>query len=144
MIHRLRGQPSNNCNDERFRRQVINLYRWDYSDFGPTFAAEKLAKCELKVCDETLRLWLMSANLWKPKRKRDKHRRRRTSASSVEPQRRKCFGELVQADGSPHDWLEGRGPRIDLLVMIDDASSKAVARFYPAETTEGYIDLMKH
>ena len=135
VIHKLRGRPSNNSKDAVFRRQVIDLYRRDYSDFGPTFAAEKLAECGLGVCDETLRLWLMSANLWKPKRKRDKHRRRR--------QRRECFGELVQADGSPHDWLEGRGPRMDLLVMIDDATSKAVARFYPGETTEGYMDLLR-
>lgn len=135
VIHRLRGRPSNNRKDELFRRQVIDLYRQDYSDFGPTFAAEKLAECGLEVCDETLRLWLMSADLWKPKRKRDKHRRRR--------ERRKCFGELVQADGSPHDWLEGRGPRMDLLVMIDDATSKAMARFHPAETTEGYMDLTR-
>jgi hypothetical protein len=53
-----------------------------------------------------------------------------------------CFGELVQADGSPHDWLEGRGPWLTLLVMIDDATSKVVARFYEAETTEGYMDLL--
>lgn len=135
VIHKLRGSPSNNRKDEGFRRQVIDLYRRDYSDFGPTFAAEKLAEGGLEICDETLRLWLMSANLWKPKRKRDKHRSRR--------KRRECFGELVQADGSPHDWLEGRGPRMDLLVMIDDATSKAVARFYPAETTEGYMDLTR-
>ena len=135
VIHRLRGQPSNNCKDNAFRRQAVDLYRRDYPDFGPTLAAEELAKHGLDVCPETLRLWLKSAGLWKPKRRRQKHRRRR--------ERRECFGELVQADGSPHDWLEGRGPRMDLLVMIDDATSKVVARFYPGETTEGYMDLTK-
>ena len=134
VIHRLRGRPSNNRKDEGFRRQVIDLYREDYPDFGPTLAAEKLAKQGLEICDETLRLWLISAKLWKPKRKRDKHRRRRP--------RRECLGELVQADGSHHDWLEGRGPWMVLLVMIDDATSKVVARFHPAETTEGYMDLL--
>jgi transposase InsO family protein len=73
--------------------------------------------------------------MWERKRRRDKHRSRRD--------RRECFGELTQADGSEHDWLEGRGPRMVLLVMIDDATSKVVARFYPAETTEGYMDLLR-
>ena len=66
---------------------------------------------------------------WKPKRRRR--------------DRRECFGELVQTDGSIHDWLEGRGPRMTLLVLIDDATSKVVARFYPAETTDGYFRLLK-
>ena len=134
VIHRLRGRRSNNCKDKQLRQQVLDAYRREYSDFGPTLASEKLAGRGLAVCDETLRLWLVAEGLWRPKRKRDKHRRRR--------RRRECFGELVQADGSPHDWLEGRGKRMDLLVMIDDATSKTVARFYPGETTEGYMDLL--
>lgn len=134
VIHRLRGRRSNNCKDKQLRQQVIEAYRREYSDFGPTLAAEKLAERGLAVCDETLRLWLVAEGLWRPKRKRDKHRRRRP--------RRECFGELVQADGSPHDWLEGRGKRMDLLVMIDDATSKVMARFSPGETTEGYMDLL--
>ena len=134
VIHKLRGRASNNCKDWHLREQVIETYRREYPGFGPTLAAEKLAERGLRICDETLRGWLLAEGLWKRKRKRDKHRRRR--------RRRECFGELVQADGSPHDWLEGRGERMDLLVMIDDATSKTVARFYPAETTEGYMDLL--
>jgi len=103
--------------------------------FGPTLAAEKLTAEDLPVSDETLRNWLLAVGLWERKRRRDKHRRRRD--------RRECFGELTQADGSEHDWLEGRGPRMVLLVMIDDATSKVMARFYPAETTEGYMDLLR-
>jgi len=83
---------------------------------------------------ETFRRWLLAEGLWKRKRKRDRHRSRR--------QRRSCFGELVQAEGSHHDWLEGRAPWLVLLVMIDDATSKTVARFYPAETTQAYLDLL--
>jgi len=135
VIHGLRGRRSNHRKDPELRQAVLRAYGQDYPDFGPTFAAEKLAERGLSVSNETLRRWLLEAELWKPRRKRVKHRRRR--------RRRECFGELTQADGSLHDWLEGRGPWMVLLVMIDDATSKAVARFSPAETTEGYLDLLE-
>jgi len=135
VIHKLRGRPSNRRKDPELRRAVLEAYRQSYTDFGPTFASEKLAERGLVVPRETLRRWLQAAGLLSRRRKRDKHRSRRP--------RRACFGELVQADGSHHDWLEGRGPCMVLLVMIDDATSKVVARFYPAETTEGYMDLLE-
>jgi hypothetical protein len=103
-------------------------------DFGLTLACEKLRDRGLAVPRGTLRDWLLAEGLWVPRRKREPHRRRR--------ERRACFGELVQADGSHHDWLEGRGPWMVLVAMIDDATSKVVARFYPAETTEAYMDLL--
>ena len=134
IIHKLRGRPSNNRKEAELRQAVLRICRQDYPDFGPTLAAEKLAQRGRVVCDETLRQWLMAEGLWKRKRKRDKHRRRR--------ERRPCFGELVQADGSHHDWLEGRGPSMVLVAMIDDATSKVVAGFYPGETTEAYMDLL--
>ena len=134
IIHRLRGRPSNARKSHDLRRQVLRIYAKEYSDFGPTLASEKLTERGLPVAVETLRRWLTDAKLWTPKRRRHKHRRRRA--------RRECFGELVQTDGSIHDWLEGRGPWMTLLVMIDDATSKVVARFFPAETTEGYFDLL--
>lgn len=135
IVHRLRGRRSNRALDEGVRREVIQIYRKTYApDFGPTLAAEKLSEHGLEVGVSTLRRWLLEAGLWERKRRRDKHRSRRD--------RRACFGELTQADGSHHDWLEGRGPVMVLLVMIDDATSKVVARFYPAETTEGYMDLL--
>jgi transposase len=134
VIHRLRGHPSNRAKGDDQRLQVLARYQERYQGFGPTLAAEKLSAEDLPVSDETLRNWLLKAGLWERKRRRDKHRKRRD--------RRECFGELTQADGSDHDWLEGRGPRMVLLVMIDDATSKTVARFYPGETTEGYMDLL--
>ena len=134
VVHRLRGRPSNRAKGQDQRRQVLSRYRERYMGFGPTLASEKLTAEDLPVSDETLRNWLLADGLWERKRRRDKHRQRRD--------RRECFGELVQADGSEHDWLEGRGPRMVLLVMIDDATSKTVARFYPAETTEGYMGLL--
>jgi hypothetical protein len=135
VIHRLRGHPSNRAKGDDLRLRVLARYRERYMGFGPTLAAEKLSADGLPVSDETLRNWLLTAELWQRKRRRDKHRQRR--------ERRECFGELTQADGSEHDWLEGRGPRMVLLVMIDDATSKTVARFYPAETTEGYMKLLR-
>jgi transposase len=134
IIHRLRGRPSNSRKPADLREAALRSYREDYQDFGPTLAAEKLAHRGLVVCGETLRQWLLAEGLWRRKRKRDKHRRRR--------ERRECFGELVQADGSHHDWLEGRGEKMVLVATIDDATGKVVARFYPAETTEAYMDLL--
>jgi len=93
-------------------------------------ASEKLATRQVPVPARTLRDWLSAEGLWQPKYPRDRHRSRR--------ERRVCFGEWVQADGSHHDWLEGRGPRRVLVAMIDDATSKVTARFYPGETEAFY------
>jgi transposase len=134
VVHRLRGRRSNRAKGDTLRLAALSQYRQRYLGFGPTLAAEKLTGEGLPVSDETLRNWLLAEGLWERKRRRERHRQRRA--------RRECFGELTQADGSEHDWLEGRGPRMVLLVMIDDATSKVVARFYPAETTEGYMDLL--
>ena len=116
VIHRLRGRRSNRTSEGTFRKQVVAVYKADYGDFGPTLAAEKLAERGLVVSSETLRRWLLDEGLWKRKRRRDKHRSRRP--------RRECFGEMIQADGSEHDWTEGRGETMELLVLIDDATNR--------------------
>ena len=134
VVHRLRGRQSNRRSDEALRKQVLAVYQSDYSDFGPTLAAEKLAERGLMVSSETLRRWLLAAGLWTRKRRRDKHRSRRA--------RRECFGEMIQADGSEHDWTEGRGETMELLVFIDDATNRIEARFYPGERLVCYLDLM--
>ena len=134
IVHKLRGRSSNRAIAAEHRSEVLRVYREDYMGFGPTFAAEKLQSRGLAIKHQTLRLWLLAEGLWHRQRKRDVHRQRR--------ERRECFGELVQADGSHHDWLEGRGPWMVLVVMIDDATSKVSARFYPGETTEAYMDLL--
>lgn len=135
LVHRLRGRPSNRCLDGAVRKQVLEIYKREYPDFGPTFASEKLAEEHgLSVGRETLRQWLLEADLWRQRRRREKHRSRR--------ERRACFGEMVQADASPHEWVEGRGEKMRLLGIIDDASSRVMVRFYPSETTEAYMDLM--
>jgi hypothetical protein len=134
VVHGLRGRPSNHRADPEVRRQVLRAYRQRYPGFGPTLASEKLAADGLAVGAETLRRWLLAAGLWERKRRRDPHRSRRP--------RRGCFGELVQMDASIHDWLEGRGASVVLIAMIDDATSRIAARFYPAGTVEAHLDLL--
>lgn len=113
-----RGQPSNRRFSDTFRDQVIAIVRERYPDFGPTLACEYLSERHgITVSHETLRQIMMTAGLWKAKpTKRTKIHQSRY--------RRECRGELIQVDGSDHDWFEGRGPRCSLLVYIDDATSE--------------------
>lgn len=134
LVHGLRGQPSNHRHTPTFRRQVLKVYRQRYRDFGPTLATEKLAAEGLVVGIETLRRWLLDEGLWERRRQRDPHRSRRP--------RRLCFGELIQMDASIHDWLEGRGETLVLIAMIDDATNRIMAQFYPHGTVEAHMDLL--
>jgi len=135
LVHGLRGKPSNHQYAASLRQQILKAYRSRYPDFGPTLAREKLAEEKLHVGVETLRRWLLAAGLWERKRRRDPHRSRRP--------RRSCFGELVQMDASIHNWLEGRGEELVLITMIDDATSRVMARFYPSGTLEAHMDLLE-
>lgn len=135
LVHGLRAKPSNHQHDPTLRRRVLKAYRSRYPDFGPTLAREKLADEGLHVGVETLRRWLLAEGLWERRRHRDPHRSRRP--------RRSCFGELVQMDASTHDWLEGRGEELVLITMIDDATGRLLARFYPAGTLEAHMDLLE-
>lgn len=135
LAHRLRGRPSNRRVDGAYKRRVVELYRKQYGDFGPTLAAQVLwDRDQVKVNHETLRGWLLENALWKKRRKRQKHRSRR------EPRAHR--GEMLQLDGSPHDWLEGRGPRCVLIEGVDDATGAAYGRFYPEETSAAVMDLL--
>jgi transposase len=132
-----RGKPPNNRISESVRAQVLERCRGDYRGFGPTFLAETLsARDGIDVSAEWLRALLIANDLWTNKRrKRNVHPLR---------ERRPRFGELVQMDGSPHDWFEERGPRCTLLLAIDDATSRITsARFENAETTDGYLLLIR-
>ena len=130
IVHRLRGQESNRRLGESLRRRVVKLVQAKYRDFGPTLACEYLAKQDgVEVSKETLRQWLIEAGLRRGKR-------RKVEEVHVWRARRSCRGELVQWDTSVHDWLEGRGPRLYLVAMIDDATSAAYARFVGADNTE--------
>lgn len=134
LVHKLRGRKSNHALGEDDRERIVKVHQERYADFGPTLACEKLAEeHELFVCPDTLTALLKARGLWERRRRRGKHRKRR--------ERRSCFGSMVQKDGSHHDWFEGRAGKCVLMVMIDDATSRVVARFYPAETTEAAFDL---
>ncbi len=136
VIHRSRGRPSNRRIAEEIREKVIELYRSRYGDFGPTLAAEKLWERDgVQVKDETLRLWLLASGDWKRKRKGRKHRQWR--------ERKHHFGEMVQIDGSHHDWFEGRGPGCVLMGYIDDATGKVFGKFYEYEGTIPALDSFK-
>jgi hypothetical protein len=127
------GKRSNRAKEEEFRVEVLQLVREKYSGgegerFGPTLAAEHLeSEDRLKVNAETLRRWMMEEGLWSRQWRRRAHRKRR--------ERRKHFGELVQLDGSFHDWFEGRGPIACLMNMVDDATGRGIGLFAAQETT---------
>ncbi len=118
ILHRLSGRPSNNRHDEDFLGRALSVLhspRWER--FGPTFAQEKLDRLYgIRLSAETVRKLMMLTGLWMLHRRRAKHRSWR--------ERRACVGMLVQLDGSPHDWFEGRGPWCTLIIYIDDATSR--------------------
>ena len=132
-----RGKIPGNTKAPSVRQTVLSLVRQHYGDFGPTLASEKLQAIHGEsVSRETLRQWLITEGWWQPKvrRKARIHPRR---------PRRPCVGELIQIDGSPHDWFEGRAAPCTLIVFIDDATSRLMAlRFVPAETTRAYMETL--
>jgi transposase len=118
LVSKHRGRRANNRLSEDVKRKALNLLKTKYQGFGPTLAHEKLVeKDKLKLSDESVRKLMIAEGLWKARtgRKVVVHQLR---------ERRACFGELVQMDGSPHDWFEGRAKRCTLLVFIDDATGK--------------------
>jgi transposase len=136
VIHALRGKPSNRRIPEGTRERTLSLYQGRYPDFGPTLATEKLLECDgIKISDETLRRWLIEAGFWKKRRKRSGFRQWRP--------RKECFGQMVQMDGSHHDWLEGRGTKLVLMGYIDDATNTTYGRFYDYEGTMPAMDSFK-
>ncbi len=136
IIHRSRGKPSNRRIPSKIRNRVIKLYQRQYEDFGPTLAAEKLLERDgIRISDETLRMWLLETGDWRKIRRLKKHRRWR--------ERKAREGEMVQMDGSHHDWFEGRGPWCVLMGYIDDATGKVFGRFYEYEGTIPAMDSFK-
>jgi len=133
VVHKSRGKRSNRRMDEKVRARAIELYRDQYKGFGPTLAAEKLLEgSKIQVSDETLRGWLIESGDWKKSRRRRGHRQWR--------ERKGHCGEMVQMDGSHHDWLEGRGRACVLMGYIDDATGRGFGRFYEYEGTQPAMD----
>ena len=134
LVSRKRGQPSNRRLTESLKLRVLTLIRENYSDFGPTLAAEKLReRHNIRLSIETVRNWMTSDGIWIP------HARRKSRV--YQPRhRRDCLGELIQIDGSHHDWFEGRAPKCCLLVFIDDATGRLMhLRFSESETAFDYM-----
>ena len=133
LVHRGRGKPSNRRISAARKAKLLKLYRIHYGDFGPTLAAEKLAERHgLAVHAETLRRWLRARGVVHFTRRKRPHRAWRARKAHV--------GELVQLDGSHHDWFEGRGPACVLMAYIDDANSRVFVRFYAYEGTIPAMD----
>jgi len=137
VVHGLRGRTSNRKIEEKIEREAVKILSAPvYEGFGPTLAAEYLGnKHGIEASKETVRQWMMRAKLWRGKKAKvkDVHTWR---------QRRNRFGELVQWDTSEHDWLEGRGEKLYLIAMIDDATSRLFARFVRHDSTEENMRLL--
>ena len=126
--HGLRDRVSNHRFDAGRRERVLELYRAKYGDFGPTLAVEYLGKLDgEELSEETLRQWLIEAGMWSARRRGAPHRQWR--------ERREHWGEMIQRDGSDHDWFEGRREKASMMVMIDDATNWTHAKFFESETT---------
>jgi len=141
LVSKQRGRTSNNCLSAEIKRQALDLWKRKYQGFGPTLAYEKLVEKEkFQLSKETVRKLMIEEGLWKARKAKKVvvHQLR---------ERRACFGELVQIDGSPHDWFEGRAAACVLLVFIDDATGKLLQlRFVDCESfltyaqaAEGYF-----
>ena len=134
LVSTRRGKPSNNRLDAGVAQEALDLIKEKYEDFGPTLAHEKLVEVHhLQLSRESVRRIMIEEGVWKPKRAKEPfaHQMR---------ERRACLGELVQIDGSDHDWFEGRAPRCNLLVYIDDATGQLLELwFVPEETTFAYF-----
>jgi transposase len=138
LLSRQRGRPSNRRLNDVCRAEIAALLKGRYAGFGATLASEKLRKLDgINVSVETVRQMQISLGEWKPKARRAKR-------VFQLRERRPRFGELVQIDGSPHDWFEGRGPRCTLIVFIDDATSRLTAlHFAPVESGQAYLAALR-
>ena len=139
LISARRGKPSNHRLEAGVEQQVLDLLKEKYEDFGPTLAHEKLSEVPARgTSRESVRKLMIVEGLWKPKpaKKPSAHQMR---------ERRACFGELVQIDGSDHAWFEDRGSKCTLLVYIDDATGQLLELwFVPEETTFAYFEATQH
>jgi len=139
LVSQRRGKPSNNRLEAGVKQQALDMIKEKYEDFGPTLAHEKLTEeHKLQISRESVRRMMIEEGLWKPKRAKQPpvHQMR---------ERRACFGELVQIDGSDHEWFEGRGPRCSLLVLMDDATGQLMELWFVAhESFFGYCEAVRH
>jgi hypothetical protein len=133
LISKKRGKPSNRSVPHQKCQEIISIISKEYQLCSPSFISEKLCeKYSLNFSSEFIRQLMIKHNLWIPRQKKTKVHQRRM--------RRECEGELEQIDASDHNWLEDRGPRCHLHLLVDDATSKIMGgHFALEETTEGYF-----
>lgn len=132
VIHGLRGKPSNHQLPAGLADKAISKIKKKYIGFGPTLAMEKLQELDkIKLSVETIRRRMISAHLWEDKERKAVHREWR--------ERKDCFGEMAQMDGSDHDWFEGRGAKCILLASIDDSTNRIFLRFTEHEDTRNLM-----
>jgi len=138
LVSRRRGRPSNRRIAPDRREHFVGLVREHYADFGPQLAHEYLRERHgFEWSVETLRGWMIEAGLWQAKRRRAKR-------VHLLRERRAALGELVQIDGSHHDWFEGRSAKCCLIAFIDDATGRVLgAQFFEQETTQGYFTVLR-
>ncbi|MDA8402201.1 MAG: hypothetical protein M0Z86_04710, partial [Deltaproteobacteria bacterium] len=128
---------SNRKLSDDLRLKVLELYKQNYPDFRPTFFCEKLYELHnIEISKETARKWLLDEGLWK--------RERKTKPRKSLRERKHYFGEMLQLDGSKHDWFEGKRDKAVLMSFIDDATGMIYARFYEYEGTIPAMDLLKN
>jgi hypothetical protein len=136
IVHKLRGQPAHNCTLDKVKKKALSLCKDIYEGFSPTLASEKLfERDKIKVSRELLRTWFIKEHIAYASRKARPHRNWR--------ERKANYGQMVQADGSHHDWFEGRGPWCVLMGQIDDATSKVSAEFHGHEGTLPFMASFK-
>src|SRR5258708_14699317 len=137
VIHGLLGKVSNRRIAEKIEKQAVKILSAPvYEGFGPTLAAEYLEKKHgIEVSKETARKWMIGGKLWRAEKEK-------VQQVHVWRPRRSRLGELVQWDTSEHDWLEGRGEKLYLIAMIDDATSRLFARFVRHDSTEENMRLL--
>jgi transposase len=129
IIHKLRGKKSNRGYPKELKSKVISIYRKEYPDYGPTLFSEMLVEhYNISLDHETIRKWLRQVAITTSMRRKRPHRKKR--------ERRSCFGELLQFDGSYHDWFEGRGAECCLLNCVDDATGRVYLKFAISENTQ--------
>lgn len=132
IVHKLRGRKSNRGYPEELKGKIIRIYRKQYSDYGPTLFTEMLIEYHnISLNRETVRNWLRQRSITTSLRKKRPHRRKR--------ERRSCLGELLQFDGSYHDWFEGRGAECCLLNCVDDATGRVYLKFALSENTQDVL-----
>jgi len=139
LVNKSRGKPGHNQLNQETKQKALDLILERYKDFGPTLTTEKLVEIHgLKISDESVRKLMIEEGLWK-------HKRKCKLRVFQMRERRACFGELVQIDGSDYDWFEGRSPRCTLLVFVDDATGKLVELWFVThESFFGYCEASQH